>query len=206
MFISDIGLLVLFLCAVFSFAPQSVPTQPPDECLSGTGLASVSQLIMDFRNVASLQSLSLEDCGLEALQDCSFQGTALTHLDLSGNWGVLNGSIAPLWDVAPTLQVLSLRNVGLTSSFAELDFSAFENLRSLDLSGNALTSFPRFGGSLALQTLDLRRNLLTALPQRAVSEQLAGSLRTVYLSQNPYECCGVEDWGALHPKGRPERS
>uniref|UniRef100_A0A8C0AGB1 Transforming growth factor beta activator LRRC33 n=1 Tax=Bos mutus grunniens TaxID=30521 RepID=A0A8C0AGB1_BOSMU len=152
---------------------------------------------VDFRNVASLQSLSLEDCGLEALQDCSFQGTALTHLDLSGNWGVLNGSIAPLWDVAPTLQVLSLRNVGLTSSFTELDFSAFENLRSLDLSGNALTSFPRFGGSLALQTLDLRRNLLTALPQRAVSEQLAGSLRTIYLSQNPYDCCGVEDWGAL---------
>ncbi|XP_017901767.1 PREDICTED: negative regulator of reactive oxygen species [Capra hircus] len=152
---------------------------------------------VDFRNVASLQSLSLEDCGLEALQDCSFQGTALTHLDLSGNWGVLNGSIAPLWDVAPTLQVLSLRYVGLTSSFTELDFSVFENLRSLDLSGNALTRFPRFGGSLALQTLDLRRNLLTALPQRAVSEQLAGSLRTVYLSQNPYDCCGVEDWGTL---------
>ncbi|XP_007465928.1 PREDICTED: negative regulator of reactive oxygen species [Lipotes vexillifer] len=152
---------------------------------------------VDFRNVASLRSLSLEGCGLGALQDCSFQGMALTHLDLSGNWGLLNGSIAPLWDIAPTLQVLSLRNVGLSSSFKELDFSGFGNLRDLDLSGNALTSFPRFRGSLALQTLDLRRNLLTALPQRAVSEQLMGSLRTIYLSQNPYDCCGVEDWGAL---------
>ncbi|XP_033259667.1 transforming growth factor beta activator LRRC33 isoform X1 [Orcinus orca] len=152
---------------------------------------------VDFRNVASLRSLSLEGCGLGALQDCSFQGMALTHLDLSGNWGLLNGSIAPLWDIAPTLQVLSLRNVGLSSGFKELDFSGFGNLRDLDLSGNALTSFPRFRGSLALQTLDLRRNLLTALPQRAVSEQLMGSLRTIYLSQNPYDCCGVEDWGAL---------
>ncbi|KAF0879151.1 transforming growth factor beta activator LRRC33 [Crocuta crocuta] len=152
---------------------------------------------VDFRNVASLRSLSLEGCGLGELQDCSFQGTALTHLDLSGNWGVLNGTIAPLRAIAPTLQVLSLRNVGLSSSFRELDFSGFENLRDLDLSGNSLTSFPRFSGSLALQTLDLRRNSLTALPQRAVSEQLTRSLRTIYLSQNPYDCCGVEGWGSL---------
>ncbi|XP_043450415.1 transforming growth factor beta activator LRRC33 isoform X1 [Prionailurus bengalensis] len=152
---------------------------------------------VDFRNVASLRSLSLKGCGLGALQDCSFQGTALTHLDLSGNWGVLNGTVAPLRGIAPTLQVLSLRNVGLSSSFRELDFSGFGNLRDLDLSGNSLTSFPRFRGSLALQTLDLRRNSLTALPQGAVSEQLTRSLRTIYLSQNPYDCCGVEGWGSL---------
>lgn len=152
---------------------------------------------VDFRHMASLRSLSLEGCGLEALQDCPFQGTPLTHLDLSGNWGVLNGSVTPLRDVAPTLQVLALRNVGLSPSFPELDFSAFGNLRDLDLSGNALTSFPRFGGIRALQTLDLRRNSLTALPQRAVSEQLWRSLRTIYLSQNPYDCCAVEGWGAL---------
>ncbi|XP_046513759.1 transforming growth factor beta activator LRRC33 [Equus quagga] len=152
---------------------------------------------VDFRNVASLRSLSLEGCGLEVLQDCTFQGTALTHLDLSGNRGVLNGSIAPLRGIAPTLQVLSLRNVGLSSGFTELDFSGFGSLRDLDLSGNFLTSFPRFRDSLALQTLDLRRNLLTALPQGAVSEQLMRSLHTVYLSQNPYDCCRVEGWGAL---------
>lgn len=93
-----------------------------------------------------LQSLSLEDCGLEALQDCSFQGTALTHLDLSETGG--SGMEAlPLWDVAPTLQVLSLRNV----NYLQLHRVGlvFENLRSLDLSGNALTRFPRFWGSLA---------------------------------------------------------
>ncbi|KAF6120682.1 negative regulator of reactive oxygen species [Phyllostomus discolor] len=155
---------------------------------------------VDFRNMASLRSLSLKGCALGALQDCSFQGTALTHLDLSGNWGILNGSIAPLQNIAPTLQVLSLRNVGLSSSFTELDFSGFRNLRDLDLSGNSLTHFPRFRGSLALQTLDLRRNSLRALPQRAVTAQLLTSLRTIYLSQNPYDCCAVEGWEALqHP-------
>uniref|UniRef100_G1QLS3 Transforming growth factor beta activator LRRC33 n=1 Tax=Nomascus leucogenys TaxID=61853 RepID=G1QLS3_NOMLE len=136
---------------------------------------------VDFRNMASLRSLSLEGCGLGALPDCPFQGT----------------SLAPLRDVAPMLQVLSLRNMGLHSSFMALDFSGFGNLRDLDLSGNCLTTFPRFGGSLALETLDLRRNSLTALPQKAVSEQLSRGLRTVYLSQNPYDCCGVDGWGAL---------
>ncbi|XP_055977801.1 transforming growth factor beta activator LRRC33 isoform X2 [Sorex fumeus] len=152
---------------------------------------------VEFRNMASLQHLSLEGCGLGALQDGAFQGTSLTHLDLSGNRGVLNGSIAPLRHVARTLQVLSLRNLGLSPGSKELDFSGFGNLRALDLSGNALTSFPRFGGSLALQTLDLRRNSLTALPTRAQAEPLLRSLRTLYLSQNPYDCCGVEGWGAL---------
>nr|KAF6478220.1 negative regulator of reactive oxygen species [Molossus molossus] len=166
---------------------------PQPAGLDGVGPPSC----VDFRNVASLRSLSLEGCGLGALQDCSFQGTALTHLDLSGNWGVLNGSTVPLQNIAPTLQVLSLKNVGLSTSFAELDFSEFRNLRDLDLSGNSLTTFPRFRGSLALQTLDLRRNSLTALPQRAVSVQLMTSLRTIYLSQNPYDCCRVEGWGAL---------
>ncbi|XP_051005721.1 transforming growth factor beta activator LRRC33 [Acomys russatus] len=152
---------------------------------------------VDFRNMASLRSLSLDGCGLKALRDYPFQGTPITHLDLSSNWGILNGSISSLWAVAPTLQVLSLRNVGLGSGAAEMDFSGFTSLRELDLSGNSLTSFPRFKGSLALQTLDLRRNSLTALPQKAVSEQPLRGVQTIYLSQNPYDCCGVEGWGAL---------
>ncbi|KAL1787516.1 hypothetical protein HispidOSU_005152 [Sigmodon hispidus] len=169
-----------------TLCPQKVPIDwaEPSSCV-------------DFRNMASLRSLSLEGCGLKALQDCPFQGTSLTHLDLSSNWGILNGSISSLWAVAPTLQVLALRNVGLSSGTAEMDFSGFGNLRELDLSENSLTSFPRFSGSLTLRTLDLRRNFLTALPQRAVSEQPLRSLQAIYLSQNPYDCCGVEGWGTL---------
>uniref|UniRef100_A0A4X2KJP6 Negative regulator of reactive oxygen species n=1 Tax=Vombatus ursinus TaxID=29139 RepID=A0A4X2KJP6_VOMUR len=153
---------------------------------------------VDFRNITSLRSLFLENCGLAALEERTFRGTSLTHLDLSGNRGVLLRGITPLQDIAPTLQVLSLRDIGLYPNGTELDFFGFGNLRYLDVSTNSLTSFPQFWGNLELQTLDLRRNRLTALPQWAGSEQLKKSLRVLYLSQNPYDCCWLEGWGPLH--------
>ncbi|KAM5293274.1 transforming growth factor beta activator LRRC33 [Ctenodactylus gundi] len=149
---------------------------------------------VDFRYMASLRGLSLQGCGLRALQSRPFLGTPLTHLDLSSNWGVLNGSVGLLRDLAPTLQVLALRDVGLTSASTGLDFSGFRDLRDLDLAGNALTRFPGLPEGAALRTLDLRRNRLTALPP-----QLPLGLRTLYLSQNPYDCCGLQGWGA--PQG-----
>ncbi|XP_041628332.1 transforming growth factor beta activator LRRC33 isoform X1 [Vulpes lagopus] len=152
---------------------------------------------VDLRHAASLRSLALEGCGLPPLQERALQGTALTHLDLSGNRGVLNGSVGALRAVAATLQVLALRNVGLGRGLLELDLTGFGRLRDLDLSGNALRAFPRLGGGPALRRLDLRGNRLTALPRSAVAEPLARGLRTVYLSQNPYDCCGLDGWAAL---------
>ncbi|XP_036598457.1 transforming growth factor beta activator LRRC33 [Trichosurus vulpecula] len=153
---------------------------------------------VDFRNITSLRSLFLRNCGLAALEERTFRGTSLTHLDLSGNHGVLSRGITPLQDTAPTLQVLSLRDIGLHPNGTKLDFFGFGNLRHLDVSTNYLTSFPQFWGRLELHTLDLRRNRFTALPHWAGSEQLKKSLRVLYLSQNPYDCCWLEGWGPLH--------
>ncbi|XP_074070879.1 transforming growth factor beta activator LRRC33 [Macrotis lagotis] len=152
---------------------------------------------VNFQNIASLRNLFLKNCGLTTLEEHTFRGTPLTHLDLSSNHGILLQGINPLQDLAPTLQVLFLRDIDLHLNGTELYFSGFRNLRYLDVSTNSLTSFPRFWGSLELHTLDLRRNRLTTLPQWAGSEQFKKSLRFLYLSQNPYDCCWLEGWIAL---------
>ncbi|NWI53220.1 NRROS regulator, partial [Calyptomena viridis] len=150
---------------------------------------------VDIRGVETLTHLSLVGCGLRGLSGHPFQGTSLRHLDLSDNPQVLSGDLAWLQDLALTLQVLSLRNTSLSS--AAMDFSALNSLELLDLSRNSLTDFPTSLGGLKLHSLDLRDNCLLALPPDAARTPLGGSLRELYLSQNPYNCCTLGWWDAL---------
>ncbi|XP_074860232.1 transforming growth factor beta activator LRRC33 [Carettochelys insculpta] len=160
----------------------------------GTG----HQICIDLRNATSLRKLYLAGCGLEVVPRGAFTGTPLTHLDLSNNKRALAGGLQPLQDIALTLQVLSLRNTGLSSTLEGVDFSGFQNLISLDLSGNSLTSFPESLSGLRLHTLDLRRNCLPSLPQHSMQKQLRRSLSVLYLSQNSFDCCRLEWWDFLH--------
>ncbi|XP_019355404.1 transforming growth factor beta activator LRRC33 [Alligator mississippiensis] len=153
---------------------------------------------IDFRNIMTLKQLYLAGCGLDVVDGHAFSGTSLTHLDLSNNQRALSRSLRPLQDIALTLQVVSLRNASLSCATADMDFSSFQNLLSLDLSENSLDSFPESLGSLKLHTLNLRRNLLTSLSQDAMQKQLGKSLDILYLSQNPYNCCKLEWWDFLH--------
>lgn len=150
---------------------------------------------VDIRGLATLTRLSLAGCGLRDLGGHPFRGTALTHLDLSDNREALSGDLGWLRDVAVTLQVLSLRNTNLSS--ASVDFSAFQSLAGLDLSGNALTTLPASLGALKLRSLDLRDNSLTALPADVAWRPLGRSLQELYLSRNPYNCCTLGWWEAL---------
>ncbi|NXP81160.1 NRROS regulator, partial [Ramphastos sulfuratus] len=150
---------------------------------------------VDIRGVETLTHLSLASCGLRGLGGQPFQGTPLMHLDLSNNHQVLSGDLRWLQDIAQTLQVLSLRNTSLSSTV--VDFSALSSLVCLDLSGNSLTVFPTSLGGLKLQSLDLRDNSLPALPADVAETPLAKSLREVYLSQNPYNCCTLGWWDSL---------
>ncbi|NXL67084.1 NRROS regulator, partial [Chordeiles acutipennis] len=150
---------------------------------------------VDIRGVETLTHLSVAGCGLQGLGGHPFQGTSLMHLDLSDNHQVLSGDLEWLQHLALTLQVLSLRNTSLTST--AVDFSAFNSLVHLDLSGNSLTVFPTSLGLLKLHSLDLRDNSLPALPPDVVWTQLGKSLQEVYLSQNPYNCCMLGWWDAL---------
>ncbi|XP_005437193.1 transforming growth factor beta activator LRRC33 [Falco biarmicus] len=155
---------------------------------------------VDIRGVETLTHLSLASCGLRGLGGHPFQGTSLMHLDLSDNHQALSGDLGWLQDLTLTLQVLSLRNTTLSST--AVDFSAFNSLVHLDLSGNSLTVFPTSLGILKLRSLDLRDNCLPALPTDVVQTPLGKSLREVYLSRNPYNCCTLGWWDSLqHVKG-----
>uniref|UniRef100_A0A6I8P2H5 Negative regulator of reactive oxygen species n=1 Tax=Ornithorhynchus anatinus TaxID=9258 RepID=A0A6I8P2H5_ORNAN len=152
---------------------------------------------VDFRDAASLRSLSLGGCGLVGLDAQTFRGTALTHLDLSENERALCRGGSALGPLAPTLRVLHLGRAGLGPNCTEPDLSRFRSLRVLGLAGNSLSDIPRALGRLALESLDLRRNGLAALPRRTVAERLPQSLRVLYLGQNPFDCCRVEGWDLL---------
>ncbi|XP_021249199.1 negative regulator of reactive oxygen species [Numida meleagris] len=158
-------------------------------------VAGRSAPCVDIRGLATLTRLSLAGCGLRDLGGHPFRGTALTHLDLSDNREALSGDLRWLRDLAVTLQVLSLRNTNLSS--ATVDFSAFQSLVGLDLSGNTLTALPASLGALKLRSLDLRDNCLAALPADVVWRPLGRSLQELYLSRNPYNCCTLGWWEAL---------
>uniref|UniRef100_A0A8C0FBC1 Negative regulator of reactive oxygen species n=1 Tax=Bubo bubo TaxID=30461 RepID=A0A8C0FBC1_BUBBB len=150
---------------------------------------------VDIRGIKTLTHLSLAGCGLRGLGGHPFQGTSLMHLDLSDNHQALSRDLGWLQDLALTLQVLSLRNTNLSSIM--VDFSAFNSLVRLDLSGNSLTVFPTSLGILKLRSLDLRDNCLPALPPDITRTLLGRSLREVYLSRNPYNCCTLGWWDSL---------
>ncbi|NXR33946.1 NRROS regulator, partial [Zosterops hypoxanthus] len=150
---------------------------------------------VDIRGVETLTHLSLAGCGLQGLSSRPFQGTSLRHLDLSDNRQVLSGDLGWLQDLVLTLQVLSLRNTSLSPT--AVDFSALHSLVRLDLSGNSLAAFPASLGALRLRSLDLRDNCLPALPPDVVQVPLGRSLRELYLSRNPYNCCTLGWWDAL---------
>ncbi|XP_026650833.2 transforming growth factor beta activator LRRC33 [Zonotrichia albicollis] len=150
---------------------------------------------VDIRGVETLSHLSLAGCGLQGMGGRPFQGTSLMHLDLSDNRQLLSGDLAWLQDLVLTLQVLSLRNTSLSST---TDLSALSSLVRLDLSGNCLATFPAWLGALRLRSLDLRDNCLPALPRDLPQQAPLGrSLRELYLSHNPYNCCTLGWWDAL---------
>nr|DBA25852.1 TPA: hypothetical protein GDO54_010196 [Pyxicephalus adspersus] len=146
--------------------------------------ATAHQNCVDLRNAATIRHLGLAECGLNLDTQNVFQGTELTHLDISYN---PLKSLFFLRNTARTLKFLSLRN---SSSFIDrIDFSDFLSLATLDLSESGLTTFPESLTHLPLQYLDVRKNKLISIPLSSANQPLTRNLNTVFLSENPYDCC-----------------
>ncbi|KAM6442315.1 transforming growth factor beta activator LRRC33 [Liasis olivaceus] len=154
-----------------------------------------------FNYANSLRNLVLSGCDLSMLHCHFFKGTSLTYLDLSNNPRLLISGLGTLKDITSSIQVLYLRNTGLSAAGTKMDFSAFQKLINLDLSGNSLVYFPESLIHLKLYTLDLRMNFFHTLPQYFMERQLGKSLHVIYLSENPYDCCKMGWWDTLRSYG-----
>ncbi|XP_070609293.1 transforming growth factor beta activator LRRC33 [Erythrolamprus reginae] len=154
-----------------------------------------------FTYANSLRNLVLSSCNLSMLPCHFFKGTSLTYLDLSNNPSLLISGLGMLKDITSSIQVLYLRDTGLSDAGTKMDFSAFQKLVNLDVSGNSLMDFPESLIDLKLHTLDLRMNFYHTLPQYFTEKQLGKSLRMIYLSGNPYDCCKMGWWDSLQSHG-----
>ncbi|XP_067889203.1 transforming growth factor beta activator LRRC32 [Heterodontus francisci] len=140
---------------------------------------------MLFSRINTLRYLYLHNNNIKYLPPHAFHQTPLAELDLSMNPGIhihpegLSGLEAPLI-------YLSLEGNGLLS--LSVNLSHFSNLRTLDLSENQLTELPIANKNLSLENMDLRNNRFDALQEMSM-EMLNGTLRTLLLSGNPFNCC-----------------
>ncbi|XP_075057696.1 transforming growth factor beta activator LRRC33 isoform X2 [Mixophyes fleayi] len=159
---------------------------------SHSGDVASDQGCVDLRNITSLRYLHLSDCGLKLDKHIVFQGTPLTHLDISYNQ---LKDLHFLLDTTRTLKSLSLRNS--LSFVGNIDFSVFQSLIVLDLSENNLTTFPASLTDLALQYLDIHKNKLLSIPLYSTNQPLTRNLNTIYLSNNPFDCCKLSWYNIL---------
>lgn len=140
---------------------------------------------LDWKNVVSLKQLYLKGCNIKIIPPSAFAGLLLTHLDLSDNPGlIVKQSIQGL---SRTLQHLGLGNTHVQ----DFDFSDFQILKYLNISGNMLAHIPPSLLNLDLKGLDLRDNRLSTIPS-GQANVLARKLHHVFLTGNPFNCCQTE--------------
>ncbi|XP_072333498.1 transforming growth factor beta activator LRRC32-like [Scyliorhinus torazame] len=169
---------------------------------------------VSFSRIIPLGYLNLQNNNIQYLPPHAFHQTPLVELDISMNPGI---HIHPegLSGLEDLLTYLSLEDNGLPSLSVNLSY--FSNLRTLDLSENQLTELLITSNSLPLETMDLRNNSFTALQETSL-KLLNGTLRTLLLSGNPFDCCQsawvgrlawvniVDKWSVLchYPNGHPQ--
>ncbi|XP_062848038.1 transforming growth factor beta activator LRRC33 [Trichomycterus rosablanca] len=156
-------------------------------CHPGELGSSNSTVCAVWTNLSNLKQLHIAGCSINSLPPLVFDGTPLTHLDLSNNQDLLITQDC-LLALSGTLQHLSLSNTGLQS----FDFSSYQHLTFLNISRNSILEIPKSLSTFNLKLLDLSYNMLSTVePEHA--NMLAKKVQTVYLNGNSFNCCQL-DW------------
>ncbi|XP_009081158.1 PREDICTED: leucine-rich repeat-containing protein 32 [Acanthisitta chloris] len=149
-------------------------------------LAGEESGCISFVDSPTLQYLYLADNMLNILPAYTFYKTSLIVLDLSMNPGL---KIEPkaLSGLEESLEYLYLHGNSLID--LNIDLPCFSHLKHLNLSENQLNWLPKWGSDSPLEVLDLRNNRFSTL-QNSNILALENSLKNLYLTGNPLNCCG----------------
>ncbi|NXM83387.1 LRC32 protein, partial [Oenanthe oenanthe] len=141
---------------------------------------------VSFVNSPALQYLYLADNMLNTLPAHTFYKTPLLILDLSMNPG-LKIELKALEGLEKSLEYLHLHGNSLID--LNIDLPCFSHLKHLNLSENQLSWLPKWDSDSPLEVLDLRNNRFSTL-QNSNILALENSLKNLYLTGNPLNCCG----------------
>ncbi|XP_027525786.1 transforming growth factor beta activator LRRC32 isoform X2 [Corapipo altera] len=149
-------------------------------------LAGEESGCVSFVDSPTLQYLYLADNMLNTLPAHSFYKTSLIVLDLTMNPGL---KIEPkaLSGLEKSLEYLYLHGNNLMD--LNIDLPWFSHLKHLNLSENQLNWLPKWGSNSPLEVLDLRNNKFSTLQSSNILA-LENSLKNLYLTGNPLDCCG----------------
>ncbi|XP_071619096.1 transforming growth factor beta activator LRRC32 isoform X1 [Heliangelus exortis] len=149
-------------------------------------LAGEESGCVSFVDSPALQYLDLADNMLTLLPAYTFYKTSLVVLDLSLNPG-LQIEVKALSGLEKSLEYLYLHGNSLVD--LNIDLPCFSHLKHLNLSENQLNWLPKWGSDSPLEVLDLRNNRFSTL-QNSNILALENSLKNLYLTGNPLDCCG----------------
>ncbi|XP_065500774.1 transforming growth factor beta activator LRRC32 isoform X2 [Caloenas nicobarica] len=149
-------------------------------------LAGEESGCVSFVDCPALQYLYLADNMLNILPSYTFYKTPLIVLDLSMNPG-LKIEVKALSGLEKSLEYLFLHGNSLID--LNIDLPCFSHLKHLNLSENQLNWLPKWGSDSPLEVLDLRNNRFSTL-QNSNILALENSLKNLYLTGNPLNCCG----------------
>ncbi|NXT67868.1 LRC32 protein, partial [Chaetops frenatus] len=149
-------------------------------------LAGEESGCVSFVNSPTLQYLYLADNMLNILPAHTFYKTPLAVLDLSMNPG-LKIELKALSGLEKSLECLYLHGNSLID--LNIDLPCFSHLKHLNLSENQLNWLPKWNSDSSLEVLDLRNNRFSTLQDSNILA-LENSLKNLYLTGNPLNCCG----------------